>query len=197
MRSAKYVTKRILRLTASPHAVAAGIAAGVFASFTPFLGFHFMIAFLISYVIAGNFVAAALGTFFGNPFTFPLIWASTYAVGRFILTGATAPLFHNGTAHARLGEIGASGIFSVGLGGMVEKIASLWDPVVKPMMVGAIPLGIIAGILAYLVTRWVAAGFRTARKKRLAAKATSIKGNSGREKVEDPPTLPETADGTR
>jgi uncharacterized protein len=197
MRSAKYVTKRILRLTASPHAVAAGIAAGVFASFTPFLGFHFMIAFLISYVIAGNFVAAALGTFFGNPFTFPLIWASTYAVGRFILTGATAPLFHNGAAHARLEEIGASGIFAVGLGGMAEKIASLWDPVVKPMMIGAIPLGIVAGILAYLVTRWVAAGFRTARKKRLAAKASAMKGGPDQEEVGKPRALPEAVDGTR
>jgi uncharacterized protein len=197
MRSAKYVTKRILRLTASPHAVAAGIAAGVFASFTPFLGFHFVIAFLISYVIAGNFVAAALGTFFGNPFTFPFIWASTFAVGRFILTGATAPLFHNGAPHTRLGEIDASGIFAIGFGGMAHKIASLWEPVVKPMMIGAIPLGIIAGIFAYLTTRWVAVGFRNARKKRLAAKANAIQRKSEKEAAEKSRALPETADGAR
>ena len=83
-RSFKYVTKRILRLTASPHAVSAGVAAGVFASFTPFLGLHFIIAFVVAYVIAGNLLAAALGTFFGNPATFPIIWASTYKVGTFM-----------------------------------------------------------------------------------------------------------------
>ncbi|MCB1460959.1 MAG: DUF2062 domain-containing protein, partial [Nitratireductor sp.] len=88
LRSTQYLAKRVLRLTASPHSVAAGVAAGVFASFTPFLGFHFMIAFAVSYVIAGNLIAAAAGTFFGNPLTFPFIWASTYGLGRFILSGA-------------------------------------------------------------------------------------------------------------
>ena len=44
LRSAQYFIKRVLRLSATPHAIAAGVAAGVFASFTPFLGFHFVIA---------------------------------------------------------------------------------------------------------------------------------------------------------
>ncbi|WP_346433030.1 DUF2062 domain-containing protein [Breoghania sp.] len=38
-RSAKYFGKRVLRLTASPHAVALGFAAGTFASFTPFVAY--------------------------------------------------------------------------------------------------------------------------------------------------------------
>ena len=63
MRSTKYLAKRVLRLTASPHAISAGVAAGVFASFTPFIGFHFLIAFFVAYFIAGNFIAAASGTF--------------------------------------------------------------------------------------------------------------------------------------
>jgi len=72
-RSAKYVSKRVLRLTASPHAI----------------GLHFIIAFVVAYIIAGNFLAAASGTFFGNPITFPFIWASTYNLGNFILSGET------------------------------------------------------------------------------------------------------------
>jgi uncharacterized protein (DUF2062 family) len=163
-RSFLYVTKRILRLTTSPHSVAAGVAAGVFASFTPYLGFHFMIAFAISYVIAGNFLAAALGTFFGNPVTFPFIWASTYATGKFILSGAQGTGTGN---HHRIAEIANSDIFSVGISGMVDRIAQIWDPVLKPMSVGCIPLGVLFAIGFYLLTRWGATRFRLARQKRL------------------------------
>ena len=173
-RSVKYVAKRILRLTASPHAIAAGVAAGVFASCTPLLGFHFIIAFVVAYLIAGNFLAAALGTFFGNPITFPFIWASTYASGNFILSGSVRSP-SNGNGHERLGEIANSDIVNFGIGPAIDRIAGLWEPVVKPMMVGAIPVGILVGIAAYLLTRWIAIGFQVARRKRLAAKAEALK----------------------
>ena len=64
-RSAKYFSKRILRLRATPHAIAAGVAAGVFASFFP-LGVHFIIAAAVAWLFAGNLVAAALGTGFAK-----------------------------------------------------------------------------------------------------------------------------------
>ncbi len=53
--------KRVLRLRATPHAIAAGVAAGVFATFTPLLGFHFAMAFVIAYLVRGSLPAAALG----------------------------------------------------------------------------------------------------------------------------------------
>lgn len=175
-RSALYVTKRVLRLTASPHAIAAGVAAGVFASFTPYLGFHFVIAFAISYLIAGNLIAAALGTFFGNPLSFPIIWASTYATGKFILSGAQAAI--NGAGHHRIAEIAHSDIFALGVTGLIRKIASLWDPVIKPMSVGAVPLGVVVAIIIYLLTRWAAVKFRHARQKQLAERAKA-RANGG------------------
>ncbi len=46
LRPLRYLTMRILRLTASPHAVAVGVAAGVFVSWTPFIGVHFVMAFV-------------------------------------------------------------------------------------------------------------------------------------------------------
>jgi len=160
-RSAKYVSKRILRLTASPHAIAAGVAAGVFASFTPFLGFHFLLAFCVAYIIAGNFLAAASGTFFGNPLTFPFIWASTYKVGSFILSGETVegkPEEIAGLADANMMELGFSGIW--------ESVVGIWEPVLKPMLIGAVPLGVLFGIAAYILTRWGSIKFNEARKKR-------------------------------
>lgn len=180
MRSGKYVTKRVFRLTASPHGIAAGVAAGVFASFTPFLGFHFVIAFALAYLIAGNFIAAAMGTFFGNPFTLPFIWASTYATGKFILSGATGT---NGTNNAeRFGEIANADFFAHGFHGLAAKIASIWEPVILPMTVGAIPLGVSFAISAYLITRWLAIVFRDHRRRVIAEKAATFRDSLRRRK---------------
>lgn len=182
LRSTQYFVKRVLRLTASPHAVAAGVAAGVFASFTPFIGFHFIIAFAISYVIAGNLIAAAAGTFFGNPISFPFIWTSTFATGRFILSGAQAASTDG--PHYRLGEIAQSDLIALGLTGLVEKIASMWEPVIKPMTVGAVPVGTLFAIAFYMLTRWAAVKFRHTRLKRLSERARdrtglAMRGKSG------------------
>lgn len=170
-RSLRYLAKRVLRLTASPHAIAAGIAAGVFASFTPYMGFHFLIAFAVAYVIAGNVIAAAAGTFFGNPLTFPLIWTATYTTGHFILGGQ--PGEHGPEAALRL--LSESNVFELGVSGLLTIFRSIWEPVLKPMSVGAIPLGIAVGLIAYVVTRWSAIAFQISRRKMLAEKARHLK----------------------
>lgn len=171
-RSAKYVSKRILRLTASPHAISAGVAAGVFASFTPLLGLHFLLAFVVAYIIAGNFLAAASGTFFGNPITFPFIWASTYNLGNFILSGETP----EESGEEAPGLEGVS-FFENGISGIWDAIFGIWNPVIKPMLIGGIPLGIFFGIIAYIITRWAAGIFHAARKKRIAKKAAKAASN--------------------
>lgn len=155
-RSFQYLIKRVLRLTATPHAIAAGVAAGVFASWTPLLGFHFILAFALAYVLAGNMVAAALGTAFGNPLSFPFIWTLTIKIGNMLIGVETG-------AHQR----------HVNLEGLLRHldIKQLWDPVLKPMLIGAIPPGLITGIAFYILTYWGVRAFQTRRKSRLAARA--------------------------
>ncbi len=80
-RSFRYYGKRVLRLSGSPHAVAAGVAAGAAASCTPFIGFHFILAFVVAFFLRGNMFAAAIGTAVGNPITFPVIWVTTFQLG--------------------------------------------------------------------------------------------------------------------
>lgn len=156
LRSFQYFTKRVLRLTATPHAVAAGVAAGVFASFTPLLGLHIIIAGLLAYLLAGNLLASAFGTAIGNPLTFPFIWGATFQTGRFILTGSVdgkvAPM-HLGESFWHL------------------DWHLLWTPLIKPMLVGAIPIGLAFATAFYLFTRFATVAFRDQRAKRLAAKA--------------------------
>jgi len=155
-RSVPYYTKRILRLSATPHAIAAGVAAGVFASFLPYLGFHFILAGVLAWVMRGNLVASALGTAIGNPFTFPFIWASTLAAGRFILYGSQP-----------------EEIVPLQLGRALSQLefVHLWEPLLKPMTIGALPVGGAVALVFYVLTRWATAAFREARRKRLADNA--------------------------
>jgi len=83
-RSLRYMSKRIVRISGSPHAIALGLAIGVVASFTPFFGFHIIIAILVAWGCAANIAAAAIGTAFSNPLTMPFIFGMTYALGRVI-----------------------------------------------------------------------------------------------------------------
>lgn len=155
-RSVQYYAKRVLRLTATPHAIAAGVAAGVFASFTPYLGFHFILAAALAWILGGNLLASAFGTAIGNPLTFPFIWGATLETGKFVLYGRHP-----------------SEIAPVHLGEMMRHLdfAELWQPLLMPMTVGALPLGLLFGMGFYIATRWAIVGFREQRRRRLADRA--------------------------
>lgn len=137
VRSTRYYGKRVLRLTATPHAIALGFAAGAFASFTPMVGFHFIISFALAWVVRGNLIAAALGTSVGNPLTFPFIWASTYKVGQLIL-GGKQPGSHEEVHEEFMTRL-------------LDHSIDVLLPMFKPMMVGAIPIGLVVGTVCYVL----------------------------------------------
>ena len=162
-RSGQYALKRILRVNATPHAIAVGVACGTFISFTPLLGFHFLSAALLAWILGGNIIASALGTFVGNPVTFPVIWALTYRVGRVILG---EPVHHD--AHPPLAGLHGLRDYTLEAAKLFLEQAL---PLLKPMLVGAVPLGLTAALGMYLLTRWTVLGYQKARTARLAARA--------------------------
>jgi len=90
-RAAQYVTHRLRRLPDEPHRIARGVFAGVFVSFTPLFGFHFLSAALMAWIIRGNILAALLATFVGNPLTSPFIAITSVELGHWMM-GIEAPL---------------------------------------------------------------------------------------------------------
>jgi len=84
-RAAHYVKHRLRRLPDSPARIARGIFAGVFTTFTPFFGLHFIVAALIAFVMRGNILAALLSTFFGNPLTYVPIAMASLRTGYWML----------------------------------------------------------------------------------------------------------------
>lgn len=85
MRACVYVKHRIMRLSDTNYSIAAGLASGACISFTPFMGTHFLHALAIAYICRGNYLAAVVGTFWGNPWTFPFLFAASHHVGTYAL----------------------------------------------------------------------------------------------------------------
>jgi uncharacterized protein (DUF2062 family) len=54
----------------------------------------------------------------------------------------------------------------------------LWGPVLKPLAIGAVPLGILFGLIFYGITRWAMVVFQEQRRKRMAEKAARLPAHS-------------------
>lgn len=145
-----YLGKRMQRLPDSPHRIALGFAAGVQASFTPFFGFHFIAGAALALVVRGNVLASAVGTFVGNPVTFPFIAAASLWMGRQI-TGM----------HFRNPDAGWS------FGWLWHNI----DTIFVPYIVGGILPGLAASVAAYFVVRPLIAAYQARRRLKLMERA--------------------------
>lgn len=160
-RSTRYFGKRVLRLTATPNAIALGFAAGAFASFTPLIGFHFLTAFAVAFLVRGNMIAAALGTSIGNPLTFPFIWAFTFKIGQWILHGR-APTTDPHEVHQKFQH------------GLFEKsLEALW-PMLKPMFIGAVPLGLAVASVSYVIVYKSVEVYQRRRRNKIGRKGDGL-----------------------
>lgn len=153
-RASTYIYKRILRLRATPHGIAAGFAAGAMASFTPFIGFHFILGFCFAWLARGSLIAAALGTAIGNPLTFPLIWTTTYKLGSWILGRSAEGIADDGTA------------------GRVLSPEAVVDGLV-PMVLGGLILGSICAAIVYFPLRMAVHAYQSRRQAKLMAQAAA------------------------
>lgn len=150
-RSFQYAMLRLWRIPGSSHSIALGCALGVFAIFTPFLGFQMMLAALLAFIFRGNVLASAVGTFAGNPLTYPAIWVSTFTLGNFFLGGSAVAEIDRLSHGAR--ALGRS-IREASPDGVASAMQGLW-PVLKPMALGSIPLGGVTAIIVYFLMRHI------------------------------------------
>lgn len=151
-RAYRYMGHRLMRINASSHAIAAGFAAGVAISFTPFLGTHFIGAALISLATRGHVIASAVGTFIGNPWTFPLIFWFTGSLGSLVIgeevTAGVPPWSWDALFKAPLTYLG-------------ELV-----PLLYPYIVGGIPAAIAAWCISYFAIRNSIDGYRKRQTER-------------------------------
>ena len=161
-RSIRYILMRLKRLPSSPHRIAVGCATGVFAIFTPFLGGQLIMCAALAWMLRGSIIASFLGSFAGNPLTYPFIWVATYNVGQTML---------GSTGSFRLGELQDKAAFlgdalhDASTRAILMALEALW-PILKPMAVGALPLGGLAAAATYVSVRRLIRVSRAARQQR-------------------------------
>lgn len=169
-RSFRYLLLRLWRIPGTPHSVALGCAIGVFAIFTPFLGFQMVLAALLAWAMRGSVVASAIGTFVGNPLTYPIIWVGTFALGNFFLGGtASAQIDEFSDRASALGD----SIKQMSPQAIGQAVEGLW-PILKPMALGSIPLGGLAAGLTYFTTRRFIEDQKEKRRQRLGLKSVQL-----------------------
>jgi uncharacterized protein (DUF2062 family) len=146
-------------MKASPHAIALGFAAGAFASFTPFVGLHFILAGLIAFALRSSILASAIGTVVGNPLTFPFIWLATYNVGAALL-GREA----KGEVVLDLPAIPENAV-NAGMMDFAERLSQRIEPVFLPMLIGGTLLGLACAAACYFIARLSVERFKQRRKQ--------------------------------
>jgi uncharacterized protein (DUF2062 family) len=149
-----YYKHRSIRIPASDHSIAAGLAFGCLVSWTPLFGTHLIQCLLFCWLTRTNVIAAFIGTAFGNLLTTPFLMLVAYHVGKFILS--------------MLG-------FDVGIHhvdptmGMTEE-AFERPKIFLPTLVGGYTVGILTFPLFYYPFYYMVKGARAARRNRIEQK---------------------------
>ena len=157
-----------------------GISAGVFASFTPFYGLHFIIAIIIAKLLRGNILAALSGTFFGNPLTYVPIGIISLNMGHFIM-GTNQP------ASEQTIEIfiGAWDDFGDNLVALFVNEPTTWErsvvflnKVFTPYLVGCIVPGLLVSLLSYYLCFPLILAFKNRRKNVIFKKLSKLRNRN-------------------
>ncbi|WP_170333721.1 DUF2062 domain-containing protein [Ruegeria arenilitoris] len=178
-RAFHYVKHRIRRLPDSPERIARGVGAGVFTAFTPFYGFHFVIAALLSRLINGNLLASLSGTFFGNPLTYVPIGVICLQTGNFLLGDD----FDEGETHGLMDSFfkALSDLKNNFMAMFTDRVADwrgldvFYDEVFFPYLIGGILPGLLAGFICYYLSLPVVRTYQQRRRARIKAKFDEIK----------------------
>lgn len=178
-RAFHYVKHRVRRLPGSPERIARGVWAGVFTTFTPFYGLHFIVAAVIARVMQGNILAALMATFFGNPLTYVPIGLISLKTGNWLL----GTEFQDGVHRSFGGKFVDAGrdlkdnIVALVTGRELDwsGLAVFYDQVFFPYLVGGIIPGIVASTIAYYLSVPLIRAYQKRRKGAIKAKLEAIK----------------------
>ena len=142
------------RLPDSPTRIALGFACGVYTSFTPFFGFHFVISAALAWVLRGNIFASAIGTFFGNPLTFPFIAGVSLELGGRIMSSPIQTDL-SGLSFHEMAVVIVQNIFELMI----------------PYFVGGLIPGLICAVISYFLIHPIVATYQKRRRVKLMARA--------------------------
>lgn len=191
-RAFEYVKHRVRRLPDTPEKIGRGVWAGVFAAFTPFYGFHFVVAAVLAKIMRGNILAALMGTFFGNPLTYIPIGVAALSTGHWLLgtkfDGTT--IGGEGVPHGDACGIGCQfskafsdlwyNLMAIFTGETADwsGLASFYAEVFYPYLIGGAIPGILCATISYYLVVPLIAAYQNRRRKKLREKLDTLKKNA-------------------
>ena len=183
-RAFHYVQYRLRRLPDSSQKISRGIWAGLFTTFTPFYGLHFLTAAIMARLLKGNILAAILATFCGNPLTYVPIGVVSLQTGHFFLgTDYTPPGEGGKSILKKFIDAGADLqqnllAFVKGVDADWSRLEIFYQEVFFPYMIGGIIPGLIMASLGYYLSEPIIRAYQNRRKGFLVKKLRALKSRS-------------------
>ena len=167
----KYYRFRIVRLSSSAESIAVNLAGGSAMSLTPFFGIHVFGALGFAWLIGArmNLIAAMVGTFVGNPWTFPFFLYAEHALGSWILSLIGTQGHSNDFDPDKLIEQQNEGFWNV-----ITFLSENFTDIFIPTAIGGTILAILSYPLFYLFYFYTVRGAQRARKLRLKKKQREL-----------------------
>ncbi len=145
----------LLHIHDTPSRTATAVAVGVFLGFSPFLGFHTVLALGVAFIFNLNRVAILIGVYANLPWFIAAWYGLTTAVGAWML-GTKLPAGFG----RRLAELFSLSLFRLEFW---RQMIHDMRPLFWPYFVGSLLGASLLGVLAYYLT----VGFLEARKHHL------------------------------
>ncbi|MDE0590775.1 DUF2062 domain-containing protein [Halocynthiibacter sp. C4] len=174
-----YVQHRLHRLPDPPHRIARGLFIGVLISFTPLFGMHFIFAALLAKAIRGNIMAALLGTFFGNPLTFPFIATLSLQLG-YLIMGYPHGDPHRGNVFEYFKSSGIEikrnfvALFTDADANW-SSLSGFYESIFLPYLIGGIVPGVVCGLVVYYLSVPLITVYQNRRRGRLKKKLDELR----------------------
>jgi uncharacterized protein (DUF2062 family) len=143
----------LLHVQDTPERTAGAFALGVFFGFSPFLGFHTLLAIVAAFLLDMNRVAVLLGVYANLPWFLAPYYAIATMVGSEITGKRPPPEFR-----AHLGQLFELSLFQMDFW---HRLIVLMKPLLWPYTVGSLLCAIILAVAAY----HLALTFLTSRRK--------------------------------
>ncbi|TFL17462.1 DUF2062 domain-containing protein [Jannaschia formosa] len=181
-RAAIYVKHRLRRLPDTPRKISRGIMVGVFTTFTPLYGVHFVLAALLAVLVRGNVMAALLGTFFGNPLTYVPIAVVSLNLGHWMLDTEIDPEVDE-TIFDKFWGAGEDLLWNswyavTGQPVNWQATQTFWSDVFLPWTVGGLLPGIFTGIAAYTISLPLIEAYQRRRRGAIKKKLDAIRARA-------------------
>jgi len=144
---------QLLHVDDTPERTAAAFALGVFFGFSPFLGFHTLLAIIVAFLLNLNRVAALLGVYSNLPWVIAPYYAG--------VTMAAARLMRHRLPPAFQSQIVALFELSAFQGEFWRRLITILKPLLVPYAIGSLFGAIILAVFAYPL----ALAFVTSRRR--------------------------------